>query len=164
MATTRSSCAVYSVWIAGAAPPDYRTATMGKRESDMNRHERTRRDHANETAEDYVEAIDEFVSVNGQCRLTDLAGCFAVSHVTANRTVARLQKEGLVRTERYRPIELTASGQRLASAARRRHETVLRFLIALGVSEKTAAIDSEGIEHHVSQETLQAMRRFVDRS
>jgi len=137
---------------------------MGKRQSDTNRHERTRRDHANETAEDYVEAIDEFVGLNGQCRLTDLASHFAVSHVTVNKTIARLQREGLVTTERYRPIELTAKGKRLAAATRRRHEIVFRFLIALGVSEETAAIDSEGIEHHVSQETLQAMRRFVDRT
>jgi DtxR family manganese transport transcriptional regulator len=137
---------------------------MGKRQSNANCHERTRRDHANETAEDYVEAIDEIVGLKGQCRLIDLASHFAVSHVTANKTVGRLQKEGLVRTERYRPIELTASGKRLAAAARRRHDIVFRFLMALGVSEKTAAVDSEGIEHHVSKETLQAMSRFVDRS
>lgn len=145
-------------------PLRLRVTFMGKRPSEANRHERTRRDHASETAEDYVEAIDEFIGVNGQCRLTDLAGRFAVSHVTANKTVARLQKEGLVRTEPYGPIELTASGKRLAAAARRRHEIVLHFLIALGVSEETAAIDSEGIEHHVSEETLHAMSRFADQS
>ena len=137
---------------------------MGQPESGTNRHERTRQDHASETAEDYVEAIAELIDTNGQCRLTNLAGRFAVSHVTANKTIARLQKEGLVATEPYGPIELTDLGRQLATAARRRHEIVLRFLIALGVSENTAATDAEGIEHHVSEETLQAMSRYTNRS
>ena len=59
------------------------------------RFEKVRRDHSTETAEDYVEAIHEFIRSQGQCRITDLAGCFAVSHVTVNRTVARLKREGL---------------------------------------------------------------------
>jgi DtxR family transcriptional regulator, manganese transport regulator len=135
---------------------------MGKRDSAPNRHERTRRDHASETAEDYVEAIDEFIETTGHCRLTNLAGRFAVSHVTANRTIARLQREGLVATEPYGPVELTSEGRKLAKAAKRRHGIVLRFLTALGVSEGTAAVDAEGIEHHVSEETLVAMARFID--
>jgi DtxR family transcriptional regulator, manganese transport regulator len=136
---------------------------MGKRDSAPNRHERTRRDHASETAEDYVEAIDEFIETTGHCRLTDLAGRFAVSHVTANRTIARLQREGLVATEPYGPVELTSEGIKLAKVAKQRHEIVLQFLTTLGVSEDTAAIDAEGIEHHVSEETLVAMTRFIDK-
>lgn len=85
-------------------------------------HQRTRRDHSTETAEDYVEAVAEIVVARGSCRLVDLADYFAVSHVTANRTVARLQKEGLLSTEPYQPIELTAKGKRLATRCRERHE------------------------------------------
>jgi DtxR family manganese transport transcriptional regulator len=94
--------------------------------------------------------------------VTDLAGRFAVSHVTVNRTVARLQRDGLVATEPYGPIELTESGHRLAQRAKQRHDVVLRFLVALGVSQKSAVVDAEGIEHHVSDETLQAMKRFLE--
>ena len=129
----------------------------------VNRHARTRRDHAMETAEDYVEAICEFTESHGSCRVTDLAGRFAVSHVTVNRTVARLQRAGLVSTQRYGPIELTEDGRKLARLAKQRHEIVLQFLIALGVTEKTAIVDAEGIEHHVSDDTLRAMKRFVGR-
>jgi DtxR family manganese transport transcriptional regulator len=42
-----------------------------------------------------------------------------------------------------------------------RHETVLKFLLSLGVSPETAEIDAEGIEHHVSAETLQAMSQHI---
>jgi DtxR family manganese transport transcriptional regulator len=52
----------------------------------------------------------------------------------------------------------------LARVARKRHETVLQFLTALGVSPQTAALDSEGLEHHVSPETIAAMRAFIQRA
>lgn len=127
----------------------------------QNRHERTRRDHASETAEDYVEAIEEVCARSQQCRVTDLAEHFAVSHVTVSKIVRRLQREGLVETEPYGPIALTEAGVLLARKSRHRHEIVLRFLMALGVGQRVAAIDAEGIEHHVSPETLQAMQRFT---
>lgn len=134
-----------------------------KKRSKPNRHTRTRADHATELAEDYVEAVAEIIDEKGACRAVDLARQFQVSHVTVNRTVGRLQRDGYVKTEPYGPIELTPAGRRLAAAAARRHEIVLEFLIALGVSEPTAQVDSEGIEHHVSDETLKAMRAFVKR-
>jgi DtxR family manganese transport transcriptional regulator len=125
-------------------------------------HRRTRRDHAAETAEDYVEAIGEVLAQNGVCRVVDLARRFDVSHVTVTKIVARLKESGLVTSERYKPLELTDAGRRLAAKSRRRHEVVHRFLLAIGVKESVAAVDSEGIEHHVSPETLEAMRLFVE--
>lgn len=124
-------------------------------------HRRTRRDHATETAEDYVEAIADIVDRQGSCRLVDLARRFGVSHVTVNRIIARLLDNGLVKTEPYRPIELTSKGNRLARRSRQRHEVVYQFLLSIGVPDSVAAIDAEGIEHHVSPETLQAMSRAV---
>ena len=124
-------------------------------------HQRTRDDHASEVAEDYVEAIAETLSSNGVCRSIDLVNHFAVTHATVNNTIARLQRDGLVVTEPYQPIELTAAGKRLATASRKRHEIVRSFLEAMGVSKETAEIDSEGIEHHVSRETLRAMQRIL---
>ena len=125
-------------------------------------HRRTRRDHAAETAEDYVEAISEVLAEKGVCRVIDLARRFDVSHVTVTKIVARLKERGLVSSEPYNPLELTDSGKRLAAKSRRRHEIVHKFLLAIGVSEAIAATDSEGIEHHVSPETLEAMRAFVE--
>lgn len=126
---------------------------------DSEPHRRTRRDHASETAEDYVEAVAELIAAQKACRVTDLAKRFGVSHVTVNRIVARLQGEGLLATAPYKPISLTAKGKRLAAKCRRRHEIVYRFLLSIGVDEATAAIDAEGIEHHVSPNTL---RRFEE--
>ena len=122
---------------------------------------KVRADHAGETAQDYVEAVAEIVFRDGECRVKDLAEIVGVSHVTVTRVIARLQDEGLVITEPYRPIRLTAKGERLAADSRRRHDVVLRFLIALGVPEPEAGSDAEGIEHHVGETTLQCMEAFV---
>ena len=132
---------------------------MAKR---SNPHARTRNDHASETAEDYVEAIAEFVKAQGLCRVSHLAAHFEVSHVTVVRIIARLEGEGLVTTAPRMPIELTRAGLALAERCRERHEVVYRFLIALGVSPAVARVDSEGIEHHVSAETLDRLRAFAD--
>jgi DtxR family manganese transport transcriptional regulator len=125
------------------------------------RFSRTRAQHATEMAEDYVEAVQELIDLKGECRVQELARHFSVSHVTVSRTVGRLQKDGLLETAPYKPITLTSKGKKLADRVRKRHEVVLEFLLALGVDKKTAEIDSEGIEHHVSEKTLAAMKNFL---
>jgi len=125
-------------------------------------HQRTRRDHASETAEDYVEAVAEILARRGTCRVTDLAAQFGVSHVTVNRIVERLSKQGLLSTRPYQPIELTPKGKRLAARCRERHDIVYRFLRAIGIDEATAAIDAEGIEHHVSRTTLKRFHELTE--
>ncbi|MDA8744416.1 manganese-binding transcriptional regulator MntR [Rubripirellula amarantea] len=123
---------------------------------------RTRQDHATEVAEDYVEAIAEAIRLNGQCRAMDLVAQFDVTHATVNNTIGRLQRDGFVETAPYQPIALTPKGKRLADRAQQRHEIVKAFLQRLGISERTAEVDSEGMEHHVSKETLDAMQRVLE--
>lgn len=125
-------------------------------------HRRTRRDHITEKAEDYVEAIADILDRQSQCRITHLAKQFAVSHVTVHRIVERLALEGLVATQPYQPITLTTKGKRLAAKCRQRHRIVYRFLRAIGVDEATAALDAEGMEHHVSPATLRRFEALAD--
>src|ERR1700722_4321320 len=124
---------------------------------------RSRRDRAVETAQDYVEAIADLSASLGEARVVDLARRLGVTHVTVNRTLARLKGAGFVNTRPYRAIFLTGAGNRLADECKRRHETVLAFLHSLGVPAKTAEMDAEGIEHHVSPETLAAFERLLKR-
>lgn len=123
-------------------------------------HRKTRQARSEEIGQDYVELIDELIRSNGEARVIDIARAFGVTHVTVNRTVARLQKQGLVTARRYRSIFLTEAGQKLAARMRRRHRVVFEFLMALGVDEAIAVIDAEGIEHHVSDQTVKAFERF----
>lgn len=134
---------------------------LGEAEHQAAHFGRTRDDHRGEIAEDYVELIADLIDATGEARGVDLAQRLGVSNATVNNNVARLQRDGLVRSEPYRSIFLTQSGWSLARRCRRRHRIVLDFLLALGVPERVAATDSEGIEHHVSDETLDAMERWL---
>ena len=121
----------------------------------------TRREHASEIAEDYVEAIADLIAETGEARVVDLAKRLGVTHVTVNRTIVRLQKSGFVTAQPYRAIFLTDRGRNLAATCKSRHETVVAFLRSLGIPERVAEMDAEGIEHHVSPETLAAFKTAV---
>lgn len=123
----------------------------------------TRSRKQNELAEDYVELIDDLIATRGEARIVDIARALGVSHVTVSKAVNRLMDAGLVHSEPYRSVFLTDSGKALAEEARERHRIVEDFLVALGVPVKQASLDAEGIEHHVSATTLQAMQRFLKR-
>ena len=84
-----------------------------------------------------------------------------VSQATVSKTVARLKSLGLVSSKPYRSLFLTEKGKAMAAMSHQRHAIVLQFLRALGVSDRTARIDAEGMEHHVSEETLAIMQRFT---
>lgn len=141
----------------GAAPeseatPDQQAASFRQ----------TRRARKTEIAEDYVELIAELIDSEGEARAVDIARRLGVSHATVIKTVGRLQRDGLVVSRPYRAIFLTEAGRTLADWSRRRHEVVVRFLLAIGVSRETAQADAEGIEHHVSEETLRAFERVIE--
>ena len=122
---------------------------------------RTRKENAQETAQDYVEMIAELIATIGEARVTDLARRLGVTHVTVNRTIQRLRRHGLVTALPYRSIFLTAAGRKLSEASHRRHEIVTEFLKSLGVPDDIADADAEGMEHHVSKQTLAAFAKHL---
>jgi DtxR family transcriptional regulator, manganese transport regulator len=125
--------------------------------------QRVRDAHQTEVAEDYVELISDLIEETGEARVVDLAQRLGVSSATVNNTIQRLQRDGLVHSKPYRSIFLTGEGEALAATSRERHVIVRDFLVALGVSAEVAEADAEGVEHHVSDATLQAFRRFLDK-
>jgi DtxR family manganese transport transcriptional regulator len=128
------------------------------------RFQRVREAHQMETAEDYVELIADLIEQKGEARVVDLSGYLGVTMPTVNSAIQRLQRDGYVDSAPYRAIFLTAKGRDLAATSRMRHLVVREFLIALGVDAETADMDAEGIEHHVSEETLKAFRTFLNGS
>ena len=116
--------------------------------------DRIRRAHQSEVAEDYVEMISDLIAETGEARTVDLAARFGVTSPTVNAIVRRLQRENLVETRPYRSIFLTEAGKALAEASRERHRIVRDFLVTIGVPDAIAEEDAEGVEHHVSEETL----------
>lgn len=128
--------------------------TDSQESSEAFRHRRTREAHAREIAEDYVEVIASMIAERGEARVSDIARRLGVSHVTVVKKVNRLVRDGLVTTLPYRSLFLTKKGSLVARQSKRRHEIVKTFLVSIGVSEKVANLDAEGIEHHVSEETV----------
>lgn len=126
--------------------------------------DRLRQARQTEVAEDYVELIADLIADEGEARAVDLAARFGVSHATVNKTLARLSREGLVETRPYRSIFLTEAGAEMARKSRRRHQIVLDFLLAIGVPKDVAEIDAEGVEHHVSAETLAIFEKIAAES
>ena len=116
--------------------------------------DRIRRAHQSEVAEDYVEMISDLIEETGEARTVDLAARFGVTSPTVNAIVRRLQRENLVETRPYRSIFLTEAGKALAESSRARHQIVRDFLVTIGVPDTIAEEDAEGVEHHVSEETL----------
>ena len=123
---------------------------------------RVREAHQSETAEDYVEMISDLIALQGEARMTDLSRYFGISQATVSKIIARLNKEGYVVNRPYRSLFLTEKGEILALRCKKRHEVVFNFLRALNIKNETAHLDAEGIEHHVSDETLKAFARLTD--
>ena len=123
--------------------------------------DRIRRAHQSEVAEDYVEMISDLIAETGEARTVDLAARFGVTSPTVNAIIRRLQRENLVETKPYRSIFLTEAGRALAESSRARHQIVRDFLITIGVPQSIAEEDAEGVEHHVSQETLDVFAKIT---
>jgi DtxR family transcriptional regulator, manganese transport regulator len=111
--------------------------------------------------EDYVELISDLLANAGEARPTDIARRLGVSHATTIKTVSRLKRLGLATARPYRGIFLTEKGHTLAERVRTRHRVVVDLLCAVGVPAQWAEADAEGIEHYVSEPTLQAFSRFL---
>lgn len=124
-------------------------------------HRQVRAARQTEVMEDYVELIADLIDSTGEARAVDIARRLGVTNPTVARMVGRLREAGWIEAQPYRAIFLTGEGRRIAEASRRRHQIVVGFLTSIGVSEEVARADAEGLEHHVSEETLAAFERFM---
>jgi DtxR family manganese transport transcriptional regulator len=128
---------------------------------DRQRFDKARTARSAAILEDYTELIADLLAGQGEARTTEIARALGVAHPTANKAIARLKREGLATSRPYRGIFLTEAGRRMAERVRTRHRTVVKLLIAIGVPPDAAETDAEGIEHHVSDVTLEAALRFL---
>ncbi|OZI30972.1 transcriptional regulator MntR [Bordetella genomosp. 10] len=120
-----------------------------------------RQAHRLELAEDYVELIHDLIEDAGEARQVDIAARLDVAQPTVAKMLKRLRTLGLVEQRLYRGVSLTEAGVAMAKASKERHQVCEAFLVAVGVAPDVAHRDAEGIEHHVSDETLAAFRRFL---
>ncbi len=117
--------------------------------------------HRRELIDDYVELISDLIREVGEARQVDMAARLGVSQPTVAKMLKRLASVGLIEMIPWRGVFLTPEGEKLAQKSRERHQLVENFLLVLGVSPEIARRDAEGMEHHVSEETLVKFREFT---
>jgi Mn-dependent DtxR family transcriptional regulator len=110
--------------------------------------------------EDYLERISELIQKKGYARVVDIAAELKISQASVTTMVQRLDGEGLVKYEKYRGMVLTSAGEEVAARIAHRHELLTNFLTLLGLEKEVVDHDVEGMEHHVSPETFEALEKL----
>ena len=112
--------------------------------------------------EDYLEAIYALIQSKGYARSVDIAERLNVRTPSVTGMIQKLDSMGMVHYERYRGLTLTEKGEKMARFSQQKHESITKFLQLLGIEQKTANQDAEGIEHHVHKETLNRIEHFLN--
>ncbi len=120
----------------------------------FNRREMAAPGTPSQSAEDYLERIHELFEEKGYARVVDIASSLKVKQASVTSMVQKLAEAGYLKYEKYRGLILTDKGREVARKIQNRHETLSRFFSLLGLSAETQREDIEGIEHHLSPETV----------
>jgi Mn-dependent DtxR family transcriptional regulator len=107
-----------------------------------------------QSAEDYLERIHELIEEKGYARVVDIASSLDVKQASVTSMVQKLGELGYLNYEKYRGLILTEKGLKVACRIQQRHETLSRFFSLLGLDSETQHRDIEGIEHHLSPNTV----------
>ena len=115
-----------------------------------------------QSAEDYLERIHELFEEKGYARVVDIAMSLKVRQASVTSMVQKLGDLGYLKYEKYRGVVLTEKGRGVAGRIKKRHETLSRFFSLLGLDQKTQRHDIEGIEHHLSAETVEVLANLAN--
>ena len=110
-----------------------------------------------QSAEDYLERIHELIEEKGYARVVDIASSLKVKQASVTSMVQKLGELGFINYEKYRGLILTEKGREVARRIQKRHETLSRFFSLLGLEPSIQQADIEGIEHHLSADTLECL-------
>ena len=111
--------------------------------------------------EDYLEKILELIDSKGYARVADIAEGLGIAQPSVSNMMKRLDQKGLLKYEKYRGMTLTAEGETVARRIIKRHGILEDFLGLVGVDKETAYDDVEGMEHHISPQTLRAIEQII---
>lgn len=112
--------------------------------------------------EDYIEQIYLLIEQKGYARVSDIADSLNVHPSSVTKMVQKLDKDEYLIYEKYRGLILTPHGKKMGKRLVERHELLEKFLLQIGVDEEQAYRDVEGIEHHLSWDTIDSIGNLVD--
>lgn len=111
--------------------------------------------------EDYIEQIYILIESKGYARVSDIAECLKVHPSSVTKMVQKLDKDQYLEYEKYRGLILTAKGKKTGKRLVYRHELLEQFLEIIGVEESLIYQDVEGIEHHLSWDSIDRIGDLV---
>ena len=114
-----------------------------------------------ESAEDYLEAMLMLKDERGYIRSVDVADKMGVTKPSVSYATKRLRENGYITLDQAGMIVLLEPGLRIAQRMYERHKLLTELLTGLGVSPDTAREDACKIEHDLSEETFEAIRRHA---
>jgi DtxR family Mn-dependent transcriptional regulator len=113
--------------------------------------------------EDYLEAIANLHQEKGVARVKDISRLLKVTYPSVTGAIANLERDELVKHEKYGYIELTPKGRKLAEAVLERHRTFMRFLtLVLRIDPGQAERDSCRMEHAIGAQTMSRLTKFIE--
>ncbi len=118
-------------------------------------------DKPSQSAEDYLERIHELIESKGNAHVADIAQSLNVGQPSVTSMVQKLADEGYLRYEKYRSLTLTDAGRAVAERIRNRHVVLASFFTLFDLDDDTQARDIEGIEHHLSSDTLNTLANLT---
>lgn len=117
---------------------------------------------ATPTMEDYLERIYQLIDEKGYARVSDIAEGLEVHPSSVTKMIQKLDKGNYVIYEKYRGLILTTKGKKMGKRLLDRHELLEDFLKTIGVQEENIYNDVEGIEHHLSWDSITCIEILVE--
>ena len=114
-----------------------------------------------ESGEMYLETILILKRKNPAVRSIDICHYMNYSKPSVSRAMGLLKKDGYITVDTEGYISLTEQGESIATKIYERHAIITEFFMRLGVCEETASLDACKIEHDISNESFEAIKKFI---
>lgn len=119
--------------------------------------------HIQESGEMYLETI-RILTENGKAvRAIDICEHMGYSKPSVSRAMGLLKNGGYINVDKNGYITLTSVGLEVANKIYERHKTLAKLLVHIGVNRETAVEDACKIEHHISEESFEAMKNYLEK-
>lgn len=117
---------------------------------------------ATPSMEDYLERIYKLIDEKGYARVSDIAEGLEVHPSSVTKMIQKLDKDHYLIYERYRGLVLTSKGKKMGKRLMERHHLLESFLKLIGVQEENIYTDVEGIEHHLSWDSITCIEILLE--
>lgn len=114
-----------------------------------------------ESGEMYLETIYVLNKESNEVRAIDVCEYMGYSKPSVSRALSILKKSGHVLVDKNGYLTLTDEGKKVAEKIYERHKILTEVLVSIGVSPETASDDACKIEHHISDESFEAIKKYL---